>query len=85
MELKKANKLKKKLERHNEFGVRRVHGLLPKSDMDWNLEVYEKTQTKDISTILSATSLYYMCEFANKLECSVFVDADHNIPFFVLY
>ncbi len=85
MNLKKANKLKKKLEKNERFDVRKVHGLLPNPDMDWNLEVYEKTQTKDISTILSATSLYYMCEFANKLECLLFVDANNHIPFYVLY
>ena len=85
MKLKKANKLKRELEKNEQFDVRKVHGLLPNPDRDWNLEVYEKTQTKDISTILSETSLYYMCEFANKLECPVFVDANHNVPFFVLY
>ena len=84
MNLKKANKLEKELEQNEQFDVRMVRGILP-NDKDWNLEVYEKTQTKDRSTILSTTSLYYMCEFANKLECSVFVDAYHHIPFFVLY
>ncbi len=81
MELKKANDLKKILERKKTFDVRKVRGLLPKQD--WNIIIYEINQKGEKKLVL--LHIEFMLAFKVIAECGLFIEAEGSIPYYRLY
>ena len=81
MESKKAGKLKRNLKINKTFDVRKVRGLSNKND--WNLIVYETTETGLLSNYL--THYEFMITFGKKNECGLLIEASGNLSRYLLY
>jgi len=81
---KKANRLKKNLERipYGSLDVRKVKGLLPKKD--WNLIVYEMDIIKKEKQLV-LIHIEFMLSFKIKHCCGLLIEAEGNIPYYTLY
>lgn len=86
MTLKKANELKKILEKKTSLTINKVKSIYGQSS--WNLEVFEiEIYTKEISNKRSPSLIRYdfIIALCKEHQCGMFIEASNNIPSYLLY